>query len=148
ALATFTALGDELGLAHANRGLALALRRGGRAAECAAFAERALEHAGATDDPAHRRRQVGTLCYALYDAPTPVPDALARCEELLAAARGDRLFEALATWGIAAQLAMAGRADEAREAIDRGLPVLDATEELLDIRVYKVLVAETMELAG
>ena len=43
---------------------------------------------------------------------------------------------------------MAGRADEALVAIRRSFPVLDATDRMLSIRVYKVLVAETMELAG
>jgi tetratricopeptide (TPR) repeat protein len=148
ALGTFTALGDEHGLAHANRGLALALRRGGRLAESVEAAERALKHAQASDDPAQPRRQIGTLCYALFDGPTPVRDALARCEELLTEARGDRLFEAVVTWGIAAQFAMAGRTDEAREAIAGSLPVLDATGRMLDFRVYKTLVGETLELAG
>jgi tetratricopeptide (TPR) repeat protein len=77
-----------------------------------------------------------------------VPEALARCEQLVVSARGDRLFEAVATWGVAALLAMAGRADEAREQIVRRLSVFDATGRMRAIRVYRILVAEAMELVG
>ncbi len=148
AVATFEALGDAHGLSHACRNLALALRRSGRLKEGCAAAERALASAEDSDDPAQRRRPIGTITYGLCDGPAPVPDALARCEELMAAAQGDRLFEALTMWAFSYLLAMAGRREEARERIARSLPVLDATHHLLAIRVYRVLVAEALELAG
>ena len=51
---------------------------------------------------------------AVY-GPTPVPDAVARCEQVLADSRSNRLVEALAKRSLAALRAMQGRSDEARD---------------------------------
>lgn len=149
AIAVFAAQRDSHGLSTANRVLGIWFRRQGRLAETCKAAERSLTYADASGDPAHRRRTLGTLCYALCDGPAPVPDALDRCDDIRASTRGDRLAEALVTLARSTLLAMDGRFDEAREELDRSVAVLDSTNQMMgDVRIYRTLVAETLVLLG
>ncbi len=88
---------------------------GGRYGRWEESAERALVHyrrAGWSTSTC-----LGELAAALYFGPTPVPDALARCERLLADEVTDRLGHAnvlVFTGGLVSQL---GRFDEARDLV-------------------------------
>ena len=83
AVEVFSELEDERGLAQAWRRISLAesVRASYAAAEAAA--ERALHHARRCDERQDASRAADVLCTALLWGPTPVDEALARCEELL-----------------------------------------------------------------
>ena len=83
AVEVFSDLEDERGLAQAWRRISLAesVRASYAAAEAAA--ERALHHARRCDERQDASRAADVLCTALLWGPTPVDEALARCEELL-----------------------------------------------------------------
>src|SRR5439155_249847 len=55
---------------------------------------RALVHARRAGDRRQEAAILGNLCLAAAAGPTPVPDAVRRCEEIRDEARGDRLVEA------------------------------------------------------
>jgi tetratricopeptide (TPR) repeat protein len=148
AMTTFDELRDSRGLAGAGRLLALVLRRQGRLAESCAEIERALMHADACGHQPTRRRLIGTLVYALCDGPTPVAEAISRCEHLLRANRNDRMLEAVAMRSLSALFAMAGRFDEAREHLRTSSLVLDESDALTPSWAYRRIAAEAKELAG
>ena len=124
ALETFGELGDLRGVADAGRHIAHGLRRQGRVAAARAALERALAAADASGDRLVRRQVVGSLGFVLWLGPTPVGEAIPRCDELLASSRGDRGLEAAVSRSLSALYAMAGRFEEAREHVERSGPVL------------------------
>jgi tetratricopeptide (TPR) repeat protein len=78
----------------------------------------------------------------------PVPDAIARCEELREANHDDRVLEAVIERCLAHLVAMAGRFDEAREYDRRSSLVLNEANMRTPTRVSKVIAAEMRELVG
>ncbi|MGH2456549.1 MAG: ATP-binding protein, partial [Candidatus Limnocylindria bacterium] len=114
AIPIFERGGDHAGLALAGR-LEIGLHAaGGRFGEMAAAAERVIEHARMAGDlRLERRGSIGYAQAALY-GPTPVPEAIARVEQLAEAARGDRRTEALIRLALAQMYAMQGDFDQAR----------------------------------
>jgi class 3 adenylate cyclase/tetratricopeptide (TPR) repeat protein len=107
--------GDDLGLARAWR---LRSELDIRAARWGARAEaldRALVHARQAED----LREVGTivalLAQPLYFGPTPVEEAIDRCEQFLRDVSGDRALEAAIGSMLAGLHSMRGDFDEARE---------------------------------
>jgi tetratricopeptide (TPR) repeat protein len=107
--------GDDLGLARAWR---LRSELDIRAAHWGARAEaldRALAHARQAED----LREVGTivalLAQPLYFGPTPVEEAIDRCEQFLHDVSGDRALEAAIGSMLAGLHAMRGDFDQARE---------------------------------
>jgi predicted ATPase len=107
-------LGDDLGLAkawwlksevHVN-----ACRWGARAENI----ERALEHAKRADDVGEQAILSTLLAEALHYGPTPVPEALSRCDELLTTLADDRTLKAGVQVTMAALRAMENDFDEAR----------------------------------
>lgn len=107
-------LHDDLGLAkawwlksevHVN-----ACRWGERAKNL----DRALEHARRAGDASEQSTLASLLVQALYYGPTPVEEAIARCEELLAEQPDDRSLKASITGATAGLRAMQGDFDEAR----------------------------------
>ena len=66
-----------------------------------------------------------TFCGRLCDGPTPVGEAIGRCEELLDSARDDRVLEAVVKRFLAELYAMAGRSEEALELVRESSRVLD-----------------------
>ncbi len=124
-IATFAEAGDEAGLAAAKRRLGLVHRSQGRRGVSIQWLEQALRHADAADDASTRRAVVYSLANDVTGGPTPVPDAIARCEALLATCGDDRVLTAAVTRHLGALLAMAGRFDEFRSCEARSAPVLD-----------------------
>ena len=80
-----------------NAGSAWPFMRQGRVEEECAALERALVHADASGDRRARRMVIASLVSALFDGPTPVVDAIRRCEELLESSGSDRVLEAPST---------------------------------------------------
>ncbi len=111
----FEQLDDRLGLARAWRLIADLRWSQERYAAVDEALERAMEYARAAGagwvEAESRGRYTGSAVYG----PTPVPEAVARCEAILASSRSNRLVEALAWRSLAALRAMQGRFDEGRK---------------------------------
>ncbi len=107
-------VGDELGLAKAwwllSEPHLVACRWGPRAGAL----ERAVEHARRAGDAREVATLVGLLAQALRYGPSPVRDAIERCESLLADATGSRATEAGVRSTLAALYAMDGDDAQAR----------------------------------
>ena len=147
AIDAYTQLGDERGMAEARRLLALAHRRAGRLAAAAAELERALAHADASGQQVTRRRMIGSILFAVFDGPTPVADAISRCDALRQRYGGDRVVAALIKRSLSAFLAMAGRFGEAREYVRESSLVLDELNQVTP-SLYRWIAAEAKERPG
>ena len=114
AIARFEERGDNAGLATAWRLLAWAhgtSLRFGRAAEAA---ERAIEHARVVGDLRQKRRAASQYATAALHGPTPVEEAIRRCEEIIEDAGDDRRTEGLVRSLLAYLYGMRGDFAEAR----------------------------------
>jgi class 3 adenylate cyclase/tetratricopeptide (TPR) repeat protein len=119
AIAVFEELRDDSGLAHAWRRAAHAELLKCRFGDAQRASERALEYVESAGDAVEHARGVDTLCTSLLLGPAPVPDAIALCEELVAAAAGRPLLTANVETSLAGLHAMAGSFDEARALLGR-----------------------------
>jgi predicted ATPase len=108
------AMGHDRALVRAFRLLTAVYGTGGRFADAAAAAERAVRHATAADDQVTARRFLGTLAISALYGPMPVVEAIATCEEVLARAEDDRKARALTELCIGHLEAMRGDFERAR----------------------------------
>jgi class 3 adenylate cyclase/tetratricopeptide (TPR) repeat protein len=92
----------------------------GRFAEGESALERALIHARAAGDRRQEAEIVRNLGFAAWSGPMPVPVAIERCNDLLAAAADDTFVAAGCRRWLASLLARQGHFDEARAAGRRG----------------------------
>jgi tetratricopeptide (TPR) repeat protein len=125
ALATFSDLGDERGLAHASRLLSLThgwVAHYGAMGDCL---ESALDHLKRIDDPHERPVTLTWLAISLYYGPTPVPEALPRTEEIAELVKADRVSYANTRALLAGLFAMQGRFEEADELIAWSVAMLE-----------------------
>ena len=118
AMPIFANAGSHAGLALASR-LRVAIHlTANRFAESAKAAEQVIRHSRQAGDPRlERRGSVGYAQSALY-GPTAVDEAVARCEELVADAVGDRRTEALIRHSLVQLYGMQGRFELARTTWD------------------------------
>ena len=107
--------GDQLGLARAWRLRGEVAVLGGHWGERTEALEHALEHARLAGDEWEQVTVVGGLVMALYFGPTPVDDAIARCQAFLDEVSGESAIEAAIWSGLAGLLAMRGDFEEARK---------------------------------
>ena len=114
AVDVFSDLGDERGLSEAWRRLARAELARCSYAAAEAAAEWALHYARRCDDRQAVARAADVLATALLWGPTPVADAIARCEELLATAEPKEPLRANVLAALAGLRALEGDFDEAR----------------------------------
>jgi tetratricopeptide (TPR) repeat protein len=119
AIASFEALGDELGLARAWRLVAQAHYLARRAGLTAEASERALAHARAAEDDLEKREVLEWLGVSLMLGPTPADEAATRCHALLPEVQGDPLLEPTVLSVLSNALAMQRRMDEATEIFAR-----------------------------
>jgi tetratricopeptide (TPR) repeat protein len=142
-------LGDDAGLAKAwwlkSEPDVNACRWGARAEAL----ERALEHARRAGD----RTEVATMTFlhaqALYCGPTPVPEAIERCERYLAEHPGDRLLEASVGTVLAGLRAMQGEFDEARSMYSHAREIHEELGRRFRIATVASLISADIEqLAG
>ena len=118
-------LGDDLGLARAwwlkSEAHMNACRWGARAADI----ERALGHAKRAEDIGEEAALSALLAQALHYGPTPVPEAIVRCEEMLTMPISDRSYQAGLQSTLSALRAMEGNFDEARSLWDEARTVYE-----------------------
>jgi class 3 adenylate cyclase len=107
--------GDRGRAATAWRALAWAHGTTGRFGLAAEAADHAVAHAIAAGDDRQRRRASSQYAVAAVYGPTPVPEAIARCREILERAHGDRRTEGLVRSLLARLVAMDGDIPGARE---------------------------------
>ena len=119
AIDVFEQLSDELGLARAWRLIAEVQYLARRAGPSAEASEHALLHVRRVGDPLEETESVEWLANALLMGPTPVPEAIGRCERLLEEVDGRPALELFVTSFLANLLAMAGRLAEAQELVER-----------------------------
>jgi class 3 adenylate cyclase/tetratricopeptide (TPR) repeat protein len=112
AIDVFEELGDDRGLARAWHQLSVALSADGRWQPVLAAAERALRFAEDCGDARTAQLSVLFITSALYEGPTPVPEAIERCCEL--ARQGEWMPSP--HWALARLEAMHGDFVAAREA--------------------------------
>ena len=148
AIETFRELGDQSGLANAERLLGLSIAGQGRISESLAAHERALAHADAAGDQVARRRNIASLGAGLCIGSTPVAEGIRRCEELREAYRDDRVLEAVLTRFLSLLYAMAGRSEDALESARASSRVLDELQERTQSLNLQRFVAAALELAG
>jgi DNA-binding SARP family transcriptional activator len=113
AISVFDEHGDELGLARAWRLLAQAHYLAREGGPSVGASERALGHGRRAEDRFELREIVAWYCVALMLGPTPVPEALTRCEQLAADARTDPPLEPTVLAVLADLEAMQGRMESA-----------------------------------
>jgi class 3 adenylate cyclase/tetratricopeptide (TPR) repeat protein len=141
-------LGDDLGLAkawwlksevHVN-----ACRWGRRAANL----ERALEHARKAGDAGEQTMIATQLLQAVYYGPTPVEEAIERCEELLAVRPDDRSLRASVVGSVAGLRAMQGDFAEARRLQAEARTLNEELGHRFRTAVRSLVSAEVETLAG
>jgi tetratricopeptide (TPR) repeat protein len=138
AIAVFTGLDDDLGLARVWRFKSLLPNARRRLTEGAEAVERSLFHASRAGDPREVARAVYSLCTTLLDGPTPVGEAISRCEEILARRGTTPLIEAGVSTHLAGLKAMQGNFEEARRLGLRAEEIFDG----LGLRLAIVNLAE------
>ena len=139
ALDAFGAIGDDRSLAKAWELLAW-----GHWLECHAAAteealEHSLEHARRAADARTTAQSLHLTLGAAVFGPRPVPDSIARCEEILEGGGRQKRVSASALRALAALKAMAGDFEEARWLLGR----VSAIVEDLGLRVTAASAAET-----
>jgi len=125
AIDVFEQLSDELGLARAWRLIAEAHYLARRAGPSAEASEQALVHIRRAGDQPEETESVEWLTVTLLMGPTPVPEAISRCERLLEEVAGKPVHELMVTIVLANLLAMAGRLAEAQKLMERGRRMRD-----------------------
>ncbi|HZP91224.1 MAG TPA: adenylate/guanylate cyclase domain-containing protein, partial [Actinomycetota bacterium] len=110
----FEAAGDHALLAQAWRLFTQIHFTNGRYGKAEEAARRMIEHAQLAGDTLMQTRVLTALAWCVLYGPTPVPQAIARCEELIERARGDRKVEALTRCALAHLEAMLGDFETAR----------------------------------
>ena len=121
----FEELEDDVGLARAWLLIAAVLWFRCRFGPMEEVLERALAYAERGGDRREQARILSGLARAAVVGPRPVPEAIARCEEILARLPGDRLAEAELSALLSTLHAMEGRFDEARALYRRSTRLLD-----------------------
>jgi predicted ATPase/class 3 adenylate cyclase len=96
-----------------------------RYGDAADAVQRAVEHARLAGDRRQEARNASAYTIAALHGPTPVPEAIARCEMLLAQGLANRQAEAFVLRALAQLRAMQGDFDEARGLYDRARQLLD-----------------------
>ena len=125
ALPILEELGAHDGLARAWRLLTHVHWTAGKNADAEAAARRTIEHARLAGDRLMETRFQGSLSSIALYGPTPVVDAIALCEDLLANSGGDRRVEGLSLRVLAQLQAMRGEFDRARDLYRRSRAILE-----------------------
>ncbi|HEV2006966.1 MAG TPA: adenylate/guanylate cyclase domain-containing protein [Candidatus Limnocylindrales bacterium] len=113
-------IGDAAGLARAWRLRMVTEVLQGQLEEAGRDAEQVIAYARQAGDTRLSARSAGTIAYVLLHGPTPVEEAIRRCEELVAGVEGDRTAEAVLLGTLGVLRSMLGSFDDARALYRRG----------------------------
>jgi class 3 adenylate cyclase/tetratricopeptide (TPR) repeat protein len=125
AVPTFEQLEDHEGLARAWRLIAQVHGTSARYAEAERAVQQTIEHARLAGNHLLVVRNYPPYAITALTGPTPVPEAMARCEEIVREAEDDRRTEGLVLCALAHLKAMLGRFDDARADIARAKSILE-----------------------
>ena len=114
AIDVFMRCEDHGGLATAYRLLAWARGTALHFGDAAAAAQEAMVHAAVAGDERQRSRAAAQYAIAALHGPTPVPEAIERCMQILVESREDRRLTGVVTSLLAPLEAMRGEFDQAR----------------------------------
>jgi class 3 adenylate cyclase/tetratricopeptide (TPR) repeat protein len=148
AIRTFEAENDELGLAQAWRHLARVHLISSRWAAQTEALEQALVHVRRAGDRREEVMILTELSRALHFGPTPVRQAIARCEAMLEEVGRDRTLEASVLVDIADLEAMRGRFDRARSLYSKSREILTELGLKPLLAVHTLVLASIEALAG
>ena len=138
-------LGDDEGLAKAWLLKSEPAVNAGRWGARAEALERALEHARLAGDTTEIAALMFFHAQALYYGRTPVPEALARCEQYLAEQADDRLLQASVSTVLAGLRAMQGDFDEARSMYSQARSVHEELGRHFRVATVASLIAADIE---
>jgi tetratricopeptide (TPR) repeat protein len=124
-LPVLEAAGNHVELARALRMLAWAHGTACRYGEAAAAAQRAMEHASLGEDERQRQHAASQYAIAALYGPTPVPEAIERCEAIVAEALEDRRTQGLVMSLLSGLRAMHGDFGTARDLYTRARLMLE-----------------------
>jgi class 3 adenylate cyclase/tetratricopeptide (TPR) repeat protein len=110
--------------------------------------ERALTHARAAEDQSEQSTLGSQLTWALYCGPTPVGEAIERCERLLHELPVDRSLRAAVTGSIAGLRAMEGDFREARKLQVAARALYEELGQRFRLAARSLIAAEIEALAG
>ena len=119
------AAGDHVELARALRMLAWAHGTACQYGEAAAAAQTAMEHAALGGDERQRRHAASQYALSALYGPTPVSEAIERCESIVAEALGDRRTQGLVMSVLSGLRAMHGDFGTARDLYTRARLMLE-----------------------
>jgi class 3 adenylate cyclase/tetratricopeptide (TPR) repeat protein len=125
AVEVFERVGDHAALARAWRLIMNAHGVAHRFGDAASAAERAGEHARLARDVRQESRAASGYAMAALHGPTPVPEAIERCNRVLAESSGDKRLEGLVLCLLGPLRAMQGDFDAARELYVKGRALLE-----------------------
>ena len=106
--------GQHEGLARAYRLLTNVHWAACRMAAAEESTKRMIEHAEIAGDEVMARRYLGSIAGSQLLGPSPVPEAIRRCEDLVVQVQGDRKAEAMISCCIARLRSMQGEFEDAR----------------------------------
>ncbi len=145
AIARFTELGDDRGLARSWRLLAES-EPSWRAH--AAGLERAVTHSRRAGDRREESDALWWIGVSMHFGPTPVEDGIQRCESILANVGGDRTLEAGMRGILAGLYAMHGRFAEARDLYSSAFAILEQLGLKLRMATRRTISGAVELLAG
>jgi class 3 adenylate cyclase/tetratricopeptide (TPR) repeat protein len=143
AMAVFQETGDHAGLARGWRLLAWTHGTACNFGLAAEAQEHALEEARLAGDVRQQSRAATAYAVAAVFGPTPVTEAIDRCEQMLELVSGDRHSEGILLGYLASLLAMQGSFDRARELSARGRALLEelgleVEGALVDVEAWRI----------
>jgi tetratricopeptide (TPR) repeat protein len=121
AIEELAGLGEDSGLSRAWTALSEVLYLTGRLLAAGRATELAAEHARRVGSRREEAWAMGQYGFCLIEGPTPVPEAIARLERVLAEADENPVMAANLNGFLAVQEAMGGRIDDARARMAVGL---------------------------
>jgi predicted ATPase/class 3 adenylate cyclase len=148
AIAVFERAGDHAGLARAYRLLGWAHGTVYHFREVEAAVTQGIEHARLAGDLREERATSTTYAMAGLFGPTPVPDAITRCEQVLDVVSGSLVHEGVVTATLGVLHALSGDFERARMFAERAREILKTLREGSVLTVVAAFLGRIELLAG